>query len=72
MKCRKYQFDGVVGWCCDDPRTTLVVLGATGADEPTGSVNSKGTCFRVDNCKQKCENQCLKQKLTNFTLLINS
>ena len=51
MKCRKYLFDGVVGWCCDDPRTTLVVLGATGADEPTGSVNSKETCFRVDNCK---------------------
>ena len=51
MKCRKYQFNGVVGWCCDDPRTTLVVLGATGADEPTGSVNSKETCFRVDYCK---------------------
>ena len=64
MKCRKYQFNGVVGWCCDDPRTMLVVLGATGADEPTGSVNSKETSFRVDYCKQKCENQCLKNTQT--------
>ena len=67
-KYRKSQFDGVVGWCCDDPRTMHIVLGATGVDEPTGSVNSKKTCFRIDNCKQKCENQCLT-KLTNFTLL---
>ena len=52
MKCRKYQFDGVVGWCCDDPRTMHEFIGCTAkADEPTGPVNSKETCFRVDDCK---------------------
>ena len=60
----------MVGWHCDDPCTMREFIARTAnADEPTGSVKSKGTCFRVDNCKQEPENQYLKQKLKNFTLL---
>ena len=62
-KCRKYQFDGVVGWCCDDPRTMREFIGFTAkADEPTGSVNSKGTRFSVDDCKQKLQKSMFKTK----------
>ena len=43
MKYRKFQFDGVVRWCSDDPYTMVVVLGATRADEPTGAINRKKT-----------------------------
>ena len=37
----KGQFDGVVRWCCNDPRAIVqgVVFGYTGADDPIGATH---------------------------------
>ena len=41
IKCGKGQFDGVVKWCCNDPRAIVhgVVFGYTGADDPIGATH---------------------------------
>ena len=41
VKYGKGQFDGVVRWCCNDPRAIVhgVVFGYTGADDPIGATH---------------------------------
>ena len=49
VKYGKGQFDGVVRWCCNDPRAIVqgVVFGYTGADDPIGATHIVEACFGV-------------------------
>ena len=49
VKYGKGQFDGVVRWCCNDPRATVhgVVFGYTGADDPMGATHIVETWIRA-------------------------
>ena len=68
MKYSKFQFDGLVRRCCDVPRTSGVGLCFIGVNGSSRAVNTKETCFRVDNCKVK-ERKWQCQIIHNFTHL---